>query len=158
MRRKCCRSCHQLYTPHPQTYRQQKTCSKAYCRRWRLHQKWQRWSMKNPLYAESRQGKLKEWRHLHRDYWGRWRKDHTEYVKENRRKQKRRDARRRGNLAKPTEWNTHCSEKIARIRSLRDLAKPTESIPILFRQVDGICDYLGKQLYLAKPTAIDTRR
>src|SRR3989338_2742793 len=158
MRRKLCRSCKELYLPEPQTYRQQKTCNKRSCRDWRIREKWRRWILKNPLYGQSRKVKQKQWRDGHVGYWKRWRKMHSEYVNRNRKEQKRRDAKKRGFLAKPTEWRQVYIEKLDRIRSLRFLAKPTECEEVLFYQIEGLCCYLKQELLLAKPTDIDNKR
>ena len=83
---------------------------------------------------------------------------HSEYVKRNRKEQERRDAKKRGFLAKPTEWRQVYIEKLDRIRSLRFLAKPTECEEVLFYQIEGLCCYLKQELLLAKPTDIDNKR
>ena len=157
MRRTKCRCCYELYFPNPRTYDQQKTCSKKCCRAWRIRQKWKNWIQKNPLYGQGPQIKQKSWRKQHPDYWQKWRSSHPGYVERNRKAQKMRDAKKRGFLAKPTEWKAVCIEELARIRSLRLLAKPTECEQILFYGIDGVCNYLQRQVLLAKPTDIDKR-
>jgi hypothetical protein len=75
-------------------------------------------------------------------------------VNGNRKRQKCRDARKRGNLAKPTEINAVYIDELDRIMDLQFLAKPTESEELLRYQIDGICRYLKMRLNLAKPTNI----
>ncbi len=135
MRRKRCRCCQVLYQPHPQTYRQQKVCSKAACRAWRIREKWKRWSGKDPLYFQSRKIKQKQWRQTHRSYWKAWRKKHPGYVGRNRKQQIRRNAKNRGMIAKPTAWEELLDYKIV-----------------------GICKILQAGQLIAKPTGIDLGR
>jgi len=157
MRRKRCCCCHKLYWPHPQTYRQQKTCDKEFCRAWRLQEKWKLWSRKNPLYGQSRKGKLRLWRQEHPGYWKAWRKQHPYYVSRNRLAQKARNAKNRRWIAKPTEWSSICIDKLRQIVSLRLIAKPTAWEDVLIWKIDGICRYLKAQVLIAKPTDIDRR-
>ena len=155
MRRKRCRCCQQLYLPCPQTYRQQKTCKKPGCRAVRKRRAQKAWSRKNPYYWESCRSKQKLWREKNKGYWGQWRKEHPGYVKGNRRMQKRRDARKRGFLAKQDTWNAICIDKLGRIKAVGDLAKQDEWTQAQGRQIDGILNYLKGQLVLAKQDAID---
>lgn len=136
--RKKCRCCRELFRPHPQTYRRQKTCSKAACRAWQRRRTQAGWRAKNPLYDDSRRAKLSAWRRAHAGYWRAWRKKHAAYVAKNRRLQKRRDAWKRGNLAKQDEWERVRREKTMQKARLRDLAKQDEWP----RFVDGICRYI----------------
>ena len=153
-RRKKCRCCRELFPPHPQTYRQQITCDKAACRRWRIRRKWRRWSRRNPLYGESRRAKLKGWREAHgAAYMRRYRRERPAYAERNRRLQRQRDLAKR-NLVKPTEWSRLCREKSKRIRALRRLVKPTEWPEVLGQEIDGIWRFLGARKNLVKPTAM----
>lgn len=156
-RRKRCCCCHGRYKPYLQTYQQQRICSKPACRAWYNRHRWRMWSLKNPYYWESRRKKQKAWREAHLDYWRRWRAKHPRYVERNRAAQKLRNAKKREKVAKPTGWNALCRYKLARIRYLRVIAKPTESIDTLVRQIDGICRYLEWHVLIAKPTDIDIK-
>ncbi len=156
-RRKKCRCCHELFQPHPQTYRQQITCLKKACRARRRREKWRRWREKNPLYSQSRRGKQKRWRQERgAAYMRRYRKEHVAYETENRRRQQERDRKRR-NLVKPTEWGVICREKARQNRSLRLLVKPTEWVELLFHELDDIWGHLDRFSILVKPTDIDRR-
>lgn len=155
MRRKLCRCCRKPYQPHPQTYRQQKTCDNQSCRAWRKSQALKGWRLKNPLYVESCRAKQGVWRRNHSHYWKTWRKTHPGYVQRNRKLQKARNARNRGVIAKRNEWKQVCVEKLARIRSLRLIAKENEWNGIAFRQIDGLCRYLQAQVMIAKGNAMD---
>jgi len=160
MREKRCRCCCQFYQPHPQTYRQQKTCNKESCRAWRKSQALKTWRMKNPLYDESRKSKLKFWRESHPGYWKEWRQLHPAYVARNRKAQKVRDARKRGFLAKRNEWRSFWLQKLdelGKIQNLRDLAKQNEWDNVLASQIDGVLQYLRGQVLLAKRNDIDRR-
>ena len=103
-RRKKCRCCGELFLPCMQTYRQQITCDKDPCRRWQRRGAQMNWRLKNIGYDESRGAKLAQWRAAHPGYWREWRAGHPGYVERNRQDQKRRDAVKRGDLAKQNEW------------------------------------------------------
>lgn len=153
-RRKKCRSCGELFRPHPQTYRQQITCSKKSCCAWRRRRKWRLWAQKDPVYADSRRSKLRRWRvergaAYMRDY----RRSHGAYVERNRRLQRERDRKRRF-LVKPTAWESLCREKRRRNRVLRRLVKPTEWPTVLWRELDGIWGSLSRVSILVKPTGM----
>jgi hypothetical protein len=154
-RRKKCLCCKELYHPHPQSYRQQKTCTKAACRSWRRRQACGGWWRKHPLYGESRRMKLVAWRKENKDYWKRWRKEHLGYVLRNRKAQRKRNSRKRQWIAKQNDWNSVCMEKLTRIRSLRLIAKQNDSTEVLSRQIDGLCLYLRGHLLIAKQNNID---
>lgn len=155
MRRKKCRCCGELYEPYVPTYRRQKVCSKVACREWWAREKWRRWSQKDPLYGAGRKVKQKQWRKKHREYWRRWRQSHPGYVKRNCKLQKARDAKKRGFLAKPTDWKRISLEKLRGIGGLRNLAKPTDWSEKMGLRIDGILKYLKGEVLLAKPTVID---
>lgn len=148
-RRKKCRCCHELFHPHPQTYRQQITCRKPACRAWRRRRAQANWRAQEPLYDEKRHGKLRAWREAHGDYWRRWRAKHPAYERRNRRLQKRRDARKRGILAKRDEWSAIWHEKTLQKARLERLAKQNEWP----RFIDGIPRFLilAKQDAMAVP-------
>ena len=157
MRQKRCRCCRGLYLPRPQSYRQQKTCGRPACRVWRICQALAAWRLKNPLYGESRKGKLAVWRQNHRGYWNRWRKGHPGYVARNRRAQRQRNAKNRGLIAKRNGWNAIPLEKLERIGSLGVIAKRNGCNEISLRQIDGILGYLKGQVLIAKRNDIDRR-
>ena len=150
-RRKRCRCCHKLYRPHPPNYRRQKICAKEACRAQWNRQKWRRWREKHPLLTKNSPIKQKQWREKHRGYWKRWRKEHPGYVKRNRMMQKRRGGRKRGNLAKQTDWEGLCLENMRRIRVLRDLAKQTDWVG---GEIVGIWRNLRRLKLLAKQTFV----
>ena len=160
MRRKLCRCCRKLYLPHPQTYRQQKTCDKASCRAWRKSRALKCWRLKNPFYDKSRENKLKSWRESHSGYWKEWRELHPAYEARNLKAQKARDARKRGFLAKRNEWRAFWLQKLEELReiqNLRDLAKRNAWESVLACQIDGVVRYLRNQVLLAKRNDIDRR-
>jgi len=157
-RQKKCRSCHRWYTPHPQTYRHQKTCRREQCRRQRRRQAWKAWSLKNPLYSESRKDKLRAWRQRYGTvYMRHYRKKHPAYVRRNRKLQHHRNAKARDLIVKPNAWNSLHLEKIKRIQSLGLIVKPNEWTNILHRQIDGLCRYLEWSSLIVKPNAISPR-
>ena len=155
MRRKRCRCCRKFYWPRAQSYRQQKVCCKESCQAWRKGRAQKAWSLKNAFYWESCKGKQKLWRGSHPNYWREWRKSHPGYVRRNRLKQKRRDAQKRGFLAKQDGWNAVCVEKLGRIASLRDLAKQDGWTQVQSWQIDSILKYLKGKVLLAKQDDID---
>ena len=160
MRRKLCRCCHKVYLPHPQTYRQQKTCDEPSCRAWRKSQALKGWRAKNPFYDKSRENKLKTWRAAHSGYWKEWRQLHPAYAAGNRRRQKARDAEKRGFLAKRNEWRAFWLQnlyELSEIKNLRDLAKRNEWEGAVELQIEGVLGYLRGQLMLAKRNAIDRK-
>lgn len=148
-RRKKCRCCGELFLPCIQTYRQQITCNKESCRAWRRRQAQAKWRMVNPEYDESCREKRAAWRAAHPDYWGKWRAHHPGYVRRNRQAQKRRDAVKRGNLAKQNEWNHKRIDYKRQIGLLAHLAKQNE----WRRFTDGIC----RRMNLAKQNDIAWR-
>lgn len=153
-RRKKCRCCQQWYPPHPQTYRQQKTCERPACRAQRRRQAWHAWSLKNPLSPASRHQKVAHWRAPHgAASMRRYRQTHPAYVRRNRALQHRRDTRRRL-LVKPTVWNSLHREKLTRIRTLRSLVTPNECTVVLAQQIDGLCRYLAWAVPLVTPNAM----
>lgn len=158
MRRKRCRACHQLYKPEPRSYRRQKTCSKESCKiLWkRRYQK--AWKLKDPLYWEESRVQQKLWREKHRDYWFKWRKEHPGYVKRNRLAQRRRDAQKRGFLAKGVDWKAIRLDKLSRIKALGNPAKQVDWPSVQSDQIDGIIDYLKGEVLLAKQVYIDAKR
>mgnify|MGYP007100742721 CR=1 FL=1 len=141
-RRKKCRCCGNLFLPCAQTYREQITCEKESCRRWRRGRAQWKWRAKNPGYDESGEVKRAQWRAAHRNYWREWRARHPGYVSRNREGQKRRDALKRGGLAKQNEWIRKRVDYQSRIARLAHLAKQNEWA----RFTDGIC----RGLILAK--------
>ncbi len=157
MRRKKCKCCHEFYQPDPRTYRKQRTCSKPHCRAWRKHQSVKAWKLKNPIRAENIPVKQKQWREDHKDYWKQWRSTHPGYIVRNRKKQRSRNAKNRGVIAKGNEISADYIDKLDQIRSLRCIAKGNEWHEILFRQVDGICKCLKGYLVIAKGNDIDTK-
>lgn len=144
-----------MYEPRPQTLRQQKVCGKAECKAWRRKQAWRNWEIKNPGLGQGNRIKQKKWREEHPGYWKGWRAKHPAYVKRNRRLQKRRDDRRRGNLAKPNGWIEEKLEKIDEVRRLKMLAKPNGWEEVAPYQIDGICEILKGVVLLAKPNDMD---
>ncbi|MBI2118680.1 MAG: hypothetical protein HYT97_03530 [Elusimicrobia bacterium] len=100
--------------------------------------------MKHPFNTNGNPVKQKKWREEHPGYYLRWRKIHPGYVNKNRKAQRRRDAKKRGFLAKPNEWSGFCIERLREIRTLNHLAKPNDSI-------DHLCRYLLDEKRLAKP-------
>lgn len=147
-RRKKCRCCGELFQSHPQTYRQQITCSKPSCRAWRRRRAQKKWWAREPLYNDSRSAKLRNWRQTHAGYWRHWRDKHPGYVKRNRQFQRRRDVLKGGNLAKQNEWSRVWREKTMQKARLHDLAKQNE----WRRFIDGIWRLmiLAKQNAMAK--------
>ena len=125
-RRKKCRGCGELFLPCAQTYRQQITCDKESCRVWRRRQAQMNWRIKNIGYDESRGTKQALWRAAHPGYWREWRAAHPGYVERNRQGQKRRDAKKRGDLAKQNEWIRKRVEYQHQIERLSCLAKQNE--------------------------------
>lgn len=158
MRKKRCKSCHELYVPLGHTYHEQKTCSKPGCRQWRRRQAVKQWKRMNPLSARNNPVKQKLWRQEHRDYWKQWRSKHPAYVNRNRQQQHRRNAHHRGLIAKGNTLSSVCIEKIRQIRSLRLIAKGNAWSEVLEYQIDGICRYLQMQVLIAKGNAIATNR
>ena len=151
MRKKRCKCCRELYPPDPRTYLQQKTCDKESCRAWRLRQKWRNYIEKDPQYASSRKIKQKQWRESHPGYWRAWREAHREYVARNLKLQKARDAKKRGFLAKPTEWRLISRQNLESIRKISKATtscKATEIGQVHSLQIDGILKYLQGQLFL----------
>lgn len=122
-RRKKCRYCRKLFEPHPQTYRQQKTCSKKACQNRRKRQAIKRWRLQHPFDEENRRKTREHWRQKHKCYWRKWRASHPGYVRKNREKQKERNARRRAKIAKRNAWEQVQREKTAQIRMFREIAK-----------------------------------
>lgn len=147
-RRKKCRCCGELFLPCAQTYRQQITCDKEPCRRWRRRHAQMKWRIKNPGYDESCGAKRGQWRAAHPEYWREWRAQHPGYVERNRQAQKRRDAMKRVVLAKQNEWIRKQLEYKRRITRLGHLAKQNEWM----RFTDGICRgmILAKQNDMAR--------
>lgn len=151
-RRKKCRFCRELFHPHPQTYRQQITCEKAACRSWRRRQAQAEWRVKNPLYDQSRRGKVRRWQEERgAAYMRGYRANHPAYVAENRRRQRDRDLGR-GVLVKQNEWRRLCLEKRRRNRLLRGLVKRDEWPSVLWQELDGIWGSLSRARILVKPT------
>jgi len=136
-RQKKCRSCGQLYTAYPQTYRRQKVCSKAECQAQRRCSALRHWHQNNPDYDDGREKYLQKWRKDHPRDWSRYRKDHPEATRRNREQQRKRDRKRR-NLAKRNDSERVCAEKINRIQRLGDLAKRNDSIPAVLRHTEEI--------------------
>ena len=157
MRRKRCRACQELYPPEPRSYRRQKTCDQGACRDWRKRRYQKAYRLKDPLYWEDSRVQQRLWRAEHADYWRAWRKAHPEYVERNRRLQKRRDAQKRGFLAKEVGWKVIRAAKLAKIKdlgaknkALHNLAKEVDWPRVYGEQIDGICRYLREDLSLAK--------
>lgn len=158
-RPKNCRSCRELFQPHPRSYRQGKsfqiTCVKPACRAWRRRQAPKRWREKNPGYDESRQKKLRLWRAAHVDYWRKWRTKHPGYVQRNRQAQKRRNRENRGMIAKQNAFGWLHREKLRRIRQLNVIAKRNAFGEVAPRQIDGLCRYLDWRWRIAKRNDMD---
>ena len=154
-RRKKCHCCRDLYRPHPQTYRQQKTCDKPACRAWRRRRKWKRWQRKHPVRGEGYRAHQVTWRGKHRGYHRTWVKEHPGYVERNRQAQKKRNLEKRGMIVKPTEWKRVRREKLKRIRSLRLIVKPTEWRGVEGLALDGVLRYLEWAEMIVKPTDMD---
>jgi hypothetical protein len=112
------------------------------------------WKIKNPLAAQNNPAKQKEWRQEHSAYWKKWRAGHPGYVMRNRLGQRRRNAKNRGVIAKGNATKWDCIEKLDQIRTLRLIAKGNECRDIFFLQIDGICNYLKRQLMIAKGNEI----
>src|SRR5437763_14917533 len=113
-RKKKCRFCREWFRPHPHTYREQIACLKPPCQQERPRRSWRRWSLKNPIYNDSRQGKKKRWRQLKGAvYMQAYRQAHAAYVRRNRWLQKRRNAKR-GLIVKTNAWNSVWREKLKR--------------------------------------------
>ena len=161
MRRKLCHCCRKLYQPHPQTYRQQKTCDKESCRAWRKSQAVKAWKLKYPKYAQSDPAEQELWRKAHPNYWKTWRESHPAYVARNQKAQRVRDAKKRGFLAKGNAWRPiwlQNLDQLRQIRNLRNLAKRNEWTEVPLLQIDGICRYLKGQVSLVKGNAIDLKQ
>lgn len=158
MRRKRCRCCRELYLPEPRSYRQQKTCRKMSCRRWRRQRAWRGWSMRHPIYWESRKIKQKKWRREHADYWASWRRRHPEYLRRNRLRQRVRNAKNRGLIAKSNDLNTLHIDKLRQILLLRWIAKPNDLEESVCQQIDGLCRYLLWCRRIAKPNDMDGKK
>jgi len=156
-RRKKCGCCRELYHPHPQTYRQQKTCDKPACRRWRKRRNWKRWKGKHPVRGDRYRGQQAAWRAAHRGYNRAWRAKHPGSVARNRSGQRRRNREKRGVIAKPTAWKRVHREKLDRIRRLRKIAKPTAwgNPTVQGLVIEGLTGYLEWAEMIAKPTGMD---
>lgn len=129
-RQKKCLSCHQLFLPHPGSYRQgrscQKTCQQAACRAWRNRQSCKTYRLKNSLSLsawQAKRDKEKKWRQAHAGYWKKWRKKHPGYVRNNRLMQRRRDQAQRRFLAKRHDLDSIHPEKTTQTLSINHLAK-----------------------------------
>jgi len=157
MRRKRCQCCHELYDAEPRSYRRQKTCKKARCRRMRRQDAIKRWKRTYPHYARSDPVKQQKWRAQNPGYWKQWRAKHPGYVIRNRRAQRARNAQRRRVIAKGNDLNVVCIEKLRQINALRLIAKGNDWQRVIDWRIDGICRYLQGQLLIAKRNDIDMR-
>ncbi len=95
-----CPYCHQFFVPS--RYRpQQRVCSRPQCQRRRKREDHRRRLASDPEYREICRDSRRKWRARDPGYQRRYRRDHPEYVEQNREAQRRRDQKRRlGDLVK----------------------------------------------------------
>ena len=137
---KRCRVCGELFIPHPQTAKIQKTCLKESCRKaWQLR-KYRRWIKQNQDYPKKRRNKINAWAKAYPNYWQDYRNNNPDYVlKDN--KRRARTLRRSRRSAKQTAWQESALDKLRTIQALMPAgcsAKQTAWDP----RVDGLLDFL----------------
>lgn len=137
-RQKKCRYCGEWYTPHPQTYRRQKACSRSECQVQRGREAVRGWHVKNPTYDDGREAYYRQWQ---KDHPGYWRRRSVAQVKRNREQQRHRDRKKR-NLVKRNDSDGVHVEKLMRIRHLGHLVKRNDCQVPIMRQTEEICRYL----------------
>lgn len=85
-----CEACHKPFRPRAQNP-DQCFCSEAACQRERRR----RWQVakrsRDPDYQENQKRAQKAWAERHREYWRNYRREHPEYVAQNRAKQQERE-------------------------------------------------------------------
>ena len=100
-----CAGCKKHFHPRPQSPKQgfcnETACQKERRRRWRAAKR-----QSDPDYRENQTRAQTKWAAGHRSYWSAYRQNHPEYEKQNRERQRERDARRRvtSTLAKSDAW------------------------------------------------------
>ena len=120
---KTCPYCHEKFDPYPARYRRQKACQKTKCQRQRRRDSNARHYRKNRYDLDFRWDQRKEWREKHgRAYMRQYRKEHSTYVKRNRRRQQIRDRKKR-HLVKSDVWKQLYSGKLMRIHVLEKSCK-----------------------------------
>jgi hypothetical protein len=122
--RKTCVYCRKLFDPYPALYRRQRACREPTCQRQRRRDT-NRTNYRSHRYdSDYRWEKKKDWRQRHgRNYMRHYRKEHLEYVKANRRQQKRRNQRNRQMIVKSDVWKSLCIGKLMRINILESDCK-----------------------------------
>ena len=144
---KQCRVCGNLFIPHPQTSKIQKTCFQENCRKAWQRRKYLRWIKQNQDYSKKRRSKINAWARAYPNYWQDYRQNNPDYVLRDN-KRRARALRRSRRSAKQTAWQRATVEKLRAVQALLPSgcsAKQTAWDP----RVDSLLDFL-----LSRETAL----
>jgi len=146
-----CEFCHEWFSPDPRTVKFQRSCTKPDCRKKRSRASVRQWWKQNPGYNKGRSPKVRAWAKAYPNYWRKYRQEHPDYVKKERRR--RRSAHKKAkNAAKQNAISQISLEKLESIRNLEPNSAAKQNT--IHRRVDGILDYLFWKECVAKQNAI----
>ena len=147
-----CEFCHNWFTPYPGTYRQQRCCSKAACRKKRKVRTKRNWWLKNPGYNRERKQKIRAWAKGYPDYWQKYRQEHPDYVKKDN-KRRHTGHKKEKNAAKQDLSSKISVEKLKSIMEIKPDSAAKQDL--LQRRQNGIINFLYWKESAAKQDVID---
>jgi len=147
-----CEFCHKWFTPYHGTYRQQKCCPNAECRKKRKVRTKRTWWLNNPGYNRDRLQKIRVWAKEYPDYWQKYRQEHPDYVKKD--NKRRHTSHKKGKNAAKQDLLSKIS--VERLKSTQESGSDyAAKQDLLQRRQNIIINYLLGKDFAAKQDVID---
>lgn len=139
IKKKRCEFCHEWFSSSPYAAHHQKSCSNPSCRKKRKAAANKKWRANNQDYEKGRNEEKRNWARRYPDYWRKYRKEHSDYTKRERRRMS--SVRKMAeSVARQDTVHKISVEKLESIRNFKPNSVARQDA--VHRRVNGILDYL----------------